>query len=85
MAATTGAVTKRRPAVRKPAGPKSVYLIYGSDPSTGKIAVHALTTNAEDAMLALSANPGADFHRGELPVARRAAGAPEAGSDGSAT
>jgi hypothetical protein len=76
MATAPTAAAPKRKSVRKPAGPKPVYLIYSG---TG-VTVHALSTNAEEAMLALAQNPGAEVHRAELPAGRRAAPAPEAAS-----
>lgn len=75
MAPTPTAAAPKRKSVRKPAGPKPVYLIYSGD-----VTVHALTTDQDAAMLAIVGNPGAQVHRAELPAGRRAAPTPEAAS-----
>lgn len=78
--ATTPTTKPKRVVNRKPAGPKPVYVVYGTA-GDGSLDVRLLTTDAEAAMLKLVEDPSNKFYRGELPVARRAAPAPEAASE----
>lgn len=85
MADTKNTAAPKRKSVRKPAGPKPIYTVYNAVKDdagnfTGEINVSKLTTNAEEAMLALVANPDNRFHRGELQPARRGASADEGAS-----